>query len=583
MILEAVGELDMPTKYMLVFTLAWFWVLVLFAIFSKSKKKIIFAILAFIPLINFGVFYLFNYSSGDQSIGFARYGAHLAAAVIYMVAGLIISKTKRKVLPLIISGILASCLAFWAGFYVLVFGNAYHLGNFSHYGYEKSMAKLIDELEKNYVLRDHKEIDFEYLRQIYIPMAAQAEKDNDETAFGIAVANLCYEFHDGHLSMRITDEELSTAVSEKMAGNDYGFSMIRTDNGKVIAILTDVDSEAFQKGIHNGVEITEWDGIPIGEAISGVRCVQSNYRMCAYPIAQNEEMVKPIFLAGMGGDTISVKFIDDDGVENEITVSSYWSYLERLSNAVYPISGKRCYEFGYAEMLDEHCGYLCIPREEFDDVKDVSASLNDDYPEVRELLISRIEGLKAQGMDRLIIDLRDNDGGLDVVYEEVVSLFTNEEMVAHGAYYDGEEYHISNNWAWTIRPDGRYSDIPVVALVNAGCASSGDMLAYRLSCCPNVTLMGMTTTWGSAQSLGGECLLSGSRIVVRYPLIATMDYDGTLMIDAGKDRISSIVLDEKIPLDEKAVHVLYDMNADYDLAYARHYINTREDQTSDGT
>ncbi len=127
-------------------------------------------------------------------------------------------------------------------------------------------------------------------------------------------------------------------------------------------------------------------------------------------------------------------------------------------------------------------------------------------------------------------------------------------------------------------PDGRYSDIPVVVLVNAGCASSGDMLAYRLSQCPNITMMGITTTWGSAQSLGGECLLSGGSIVVRYPLIATLDVNGQIIVDAGKDRKSSIKLDEKIPLDSKAIKVMYEMGADYDLAYTRLFLNKRMEE-----
>ena len=127
----------------------------------------------------------------------------------------------------------------WTVVYVLALGSAYHFGNFSHPGYEKSMAGLIDELEKNYILRDYKEIDFDALRAEYLPMAAEAEKNKDEEAFAEAVANLCYEFHDGHLSMRITDDELSAKVAERLAGNDYGFSMIRKDDGKTVVILAD--------------------------------------------------------------------------------------------------------------------------------------------------------------------------------------------------------------------------------------------------------------------------------------------------------------------------------------------------------
>ena len=104
------------------------------------------------------------------------------------------------------------------------------------------------------------------------------------------------------------------------------------------------------------------------------------------------------------------------------------------------------------------------------------------------------------------------------------------------------------------------------------------MLAFRISQCPNVTMMGITTTWGSAQSLGGECLLSGGHIMVRYPLIATLDENDSIVVDAGKDRKSSIELDEKIPFDSKAIKIMYEMGADYDLAYTRLYLNTRMEE-----
>ena len=313
----------------------------------------------------------------------------------------------------------------------------------------------------------------------------------------------------------------------------------------------------------------------INEAIGNVRCVSSGGAIRAYPIASNEEVAKPIFLAGQGGDTVNVTFIDDNGKEQTITVSCIGGYFDRLNEATWPLTHKRYEEFGYATMLDDHCGYICIPRESYDAVLDCSASLNDDYPEVRELLISRIEGLKAQGMERLVIDLRDNDGGLDCINEEVAALFADRETKIYAGFYDDAsgKFVKSKYWEWKVNHDGRYSDIPVVVLVNAGCASSGDVLAYHLSQYPNVTMMGLTTTWGSGQAMGGECLMSGGHIAVRYPVIATLDSDCNVLIDAGADRVTSIPLDVKIPLDYAAVTAMYERGEDYELAYAVDYLN----------
>ena len=45
------------------------------------------------------------------------------------------------------------------------------------------------------------------------------------------------------------------------------------------------------------------------------------------------------------------------------------------------------------------------------------------------------------------------------------------------------------------------------------------------------------------------------------------------MIDAGKDRKSVLKLDVKIPMDDNAVYCIYTLGGDYELAYARYYIN----------
>ena len=87
--------------------------------------------------------------------------------------------------------------------------------------------------------------------------------------------------------------------------------------------------------------------------------------------------------------------------------------------------------------------------------------------------------------------------------------------------------------------------------------------------------MGITTTWGCAQEAAGACLLSNGEIVVRYPIIATLEPDSTVSIDAGKDRVSNITPDVKIPLDQNAVDRIFEQGKDYELEYAMEYLNMK--------
>ena len=178
-----------------------------------------------------------------------------------------------------------------------------------------------------------------------------------------------------------------------------------------------------------------------------------------------------------------------------------------------------------------------------------------------------------QGMDRLIIDARGNDGGLDVVSASVVTLFTSEEIRTYSGFRSGDEIVRSRYWNWTVPADGRYSNIPVVLLVNAGTSSAGDILTYDLSTCPNVSVMGLTTTWGCAQGVAQTALLSDGLIRVRYSIMATLDEDGNIYIDADENRVSNIPLDVRIPLDMNAINEIYEQGNDYPLEYAVEWLD----------
>ena len=593
---DMLSLLDRPTAYIMLFTLCWFIVLVLSWIFMKKQNKRVTILLALFPLINFGIFYVMNYVKGWQIYGIKRYGAHLVAAVVYAIAAFLYPRIKKKATMIVVTGVAVLAVSLCSVLYVLGLDGAWHLGNFSHMRYEASMAALIDELEQNYVLGEYKEIDYEKLRAEFIPKAAAADRNQDEVAFAVAVAELCYEFHDGHLSYHMRNREAIEEIEKRLIGQSHDFSMIRTDDGKVLAILTNKQSDTYAQGIHDGTVITGWNGVDIDEAIANVRCVNPD-SLRSTSIAANEEIFKPIYLAGQGGETVQVRFLDDEGVEKEIAITSTKnnSNYARCYLTEWPLTGKLCNvnadhsskpiflslkaqsdyddEFLYGTMLDEHCGYLFIPDETYDDLGDLFATLSDSYPEIKKIVISKMEELKAQGMDRLIIDIRGNSGGFYVICKEIVSLFTDHEIIKYCGFPVDGGFKADKHWIWRTPVDGRYADLPVVVLVNSGCGSAGDLLAYDLSQCPNVTIMGTTTTWGCAQEPAGRCILSSGNIIVRYPVITTLEADNTVTIDAGADRVSRILLDERIPLDEEAVEDIYVRYIDHELEYAHDFIN----------
>lgn len=127
-----------------------------------------------------------------------------------------------------------------------------------------------------------------------------------------------------------------------------------------------------------------------------------------------------------------------------------------------------------AEKLDNNIGYLEVTS--FDE-------------NTAENFKSKYEELKAQGIDSLIIDLRNNGGGL---VEEALK-------IADYIVPKGKELLV------TVDKDGKEKvekskedvliDMPIVVLVNKNSASSSEILAGALKDLNEATIMG-TTTYG---------------------------------------------------------------------------------------
>jgi len=570
------GGMDFPTAYIMISTVCLLVIVVGATALIKTSRKWIYEVIAAIPLLHFLLFYMFNYTAGNLFFGIMRYHAQLIISAIILFVGIIIANTKRKMRPLIIVSILSCFLSAWSLLYVLGVEGTTHLDNSTHMNYVDSMESTIDDLEHYYILRGYKAIDFDSLRDKYILLALEAQKNNDEVAFAQAVTELAYEFHDGHLYCMVNDDELNSKLTQKLAGIDYGFSMVRLDDGSVIVILLEEGSQAESKGLYNGAVITKWDGVSIDDAVSSVECVPPSVSYYDYPTLENEDRARAMYLAGRGGDEISVSFIDEDGIEQTIKVSSMGSYSDRLLAATQPLTTRYQEEFSYSIMLNENTGYLYFPRERYSTYGDIYAALADDYPKIKELVISKIEDMQSQGAEKLIIDLRGNGGGYDVIYEQIVALFTDVDIVRYGGTYSDEDgFTINYDVEYKIEADGRYVDIPVLVLVNAGCVSSGDLFAYNMSLCPNVTMMGITTSCGSAQAVGGVCMLSGGKIEIHYPMYPTLNADGSICVDAGPERKNPLVIDVRIPLDKVAVEKIYYSGNDYELEYALDYMSNK--------
>lgn len=536
----------------------------------KGGKKLITVVLCLLPLIA-ALIHLAIYGLQAFWIFFYLY-IEAMIPLINLLPG-------RKKLPVAIKSVLSSILALVVCVLFLfdLLGSPI-VHNYTRMSYTQSFKKMLATMEKEYCLSSWKKIDYDGLLKEYLPRVEEAEKNNDESAYAAVVTEATYRFYDYHVYTALGDD-IYDSVMNSLTGNDYGLSMMKLDDGTVVAIfvedgngmLYDEPHDITKLGIHNGTQIVAWDGKEINEAIDETECINS---IIQFSVKSNEDFFRPAFLAGKGGETVDVTFIDDNGSEKHAQLNRIGDYSGRLSGVLIKFLHLHDYTPNFTtKMLDDKCGYLMVRSEHYSTFYDnLSVIRSGYYPELVEFYAGKIEELKAQGMEYLVIDIRNNGGGYDNVAGALASLFTDEKKYMCGFGYEDETgYHTTeNNY---IFPDGRYKDLPVVVLVNLTCGSAGDGMAKFLGECDNVTLMGITASAGVNQNNGGVMYLT-KNISVYYPIALTLSSENLPLIDTDQTREGRIPLEAKIPMTKEFVLKTCDWNSKEDpqLDYAADYL-----------
>lgn len=540
------------------------------AVLVKKKKSLKrWRILCLAPLAVCAVHFAFCHLRGGWGYTLAFYGTMYFTALC-MAAWQFLAERK---IGYRVTAVLIHLIDVVSILTVLSVGGMFSsVNNFTAMDYTEAFQAAVDTMQEEYVLSEWKEIDYEALESEIMPMVEQAEQEQDEAAYDIALMTYCYRFYDSHVQYNIEDEQCEEEIRNRLAGNDYGFSMITLDHGDTVAVLTEEESAAYQAGIHDGTVITKWNGVSIAEARKEIECIYPD--IAAFPVAENEEYMQTIFLAGTGEEENEITFRDDSGEEQTAVIPSMGSYRQRLEAAIAAFYHYDIPDENFsAKMLTEDCGYLRINSEVFT-IFDPEMSITGEFTGLASMLEESMEAMRTEGMTKLIIDLRNNAGGSDDVGPVVASLFAKEEYFSHanGTYDNGTYTSLGVNM---VPANGKYADVEVVALVNAQCCSAGDGMAENLSRLPNVTLMGITTSNGVDQEATGWCFMPDSRFSIIYPNVPVLDEDKNPRIDTRADRETRIPLDQHIPLTEEAAMAIFSGDGDYELEYALDYLENR--------
>lgn len=235
-------------------------------------------------------------------------------------------------------------------------------------------------------------------------------------------------------------EEEYTAMMESSEGTYYGIGVMisqEVDTGKVYIIRVFSGSPAEEAGMEDG-DVLE---TVAGEEVTGMDL--------------NEVVT---LIKGAEGTTVQVKVYRESAKE-ELTLD-----VERRQVDVDTV---------YYEMLDNKIGYLELT--EFDSVS-------------TEQFRAAIEDLKSQGMESLILDLRNNPGGLLNVAVDLADELIDTGVVVSIADKNGKSQ------SYEATTDGSLG-LPLAVLVNGNSASASEVLSGCIRDYGVGTLVG-TQTFG---------------------------------------------------------------------------------------
>ncbi|MBQ8903827.1 MAG: peptidase S41 [Oscillospiraceae bacterium] len=439
------------------------------------------------------------------------------------------------------------------------------------YDYVRDFKDGIKVMEAHYVLTEQKGIDFDALYKEFLPRFEAVNKSQDSLENTIVWTEFCARFNDGHVGFAPeTDYETTmTEMYDKVLGNDYGLAPMTMADGRTAAVNVAPDSEAYKAGIRNGTIITTWDGVKPEEIDDEVM------KYFTFADKDNKAFLRTIICGGTGGDSVTVGFLDENGNEKTAVLPKMGAYYSgRMKDVLEKITGG--IETGHLmwEEIDENTSALRLKMMMFDSESMESG----EYRVLRNDIITKLEEMKAQGKNHVILDMRDNMGGDGGMVKAIASIF----MPVGDHYYCTDALWSDAEGGYATDENGRFIkdvdnyitgedlwDGKVTIIVNHNSVSAADHFALVMQGMPDVKIIGFTEPNGSAQGVGGVYFDNDSMLSFSGSLL--IDENGDVSVDSGADYESGNDIDIRVPFDEEAIKAIFDEGKDYLIMQALEY------------
>lgn len=414
------------------------------------------------------------------------------------------------------------------------------LTDYSKSSWSEAFDLLHKRFSSEYAFSEWKGIQWDRLASEARPVIARAQESGDLEAYYLALRKYVNAIPDGHVRMSFLPE-----IDQKHVGGGFGFAPVLLADGTVIAGWVGEGTEAYSAGLRAGDELIKWNDRPVREAIDAASAIFASnaatdedalLKRTAYFARAGAGSQGKLLFRNASGETVSAALTAyDDEMVTIFKVYPSAVVSDRLrelilgaKSAALPLAGMVT-----SDMMDDHIAYIRVWGE-----LDLDLSGTGSAPSTVALFQSAVEEAVRSGCDKMILDLRNNVGGLDEMSAALLGSFYG--VPAFYEYQNDYDYQagtrriiraMPESEALLITPADTIFTGRVIALINQKCVSSGEGLAQGIRNLQNGDTLGFYGTNGSYGLTGSEAVMPGG-LTVAWPAGQSLDHEKIIQIDS---------------------------------------------------
>lgn len=397
--------------------------------------------------------------------------------------------------------------------------------DYSELSYVEAFDALIAQMRKEYAFTEYKGVDWDALIEEFRPRFEAAQ---DYDAYAKALNDFTWSIPDGHIgSSAFPESEFNFAVS-----GGLGMAIRELDDGRVIVNFLTENGPAEEAGIAMRAQIIAINDQPIDQAISETIAWSAPFSTPHFLRLQQLRYVTRYPL-----DTeVTITYRNPDSSEDQTVTLKAADEFDSFSFSSFN-SGLTGYELPLEyRILDNGYAYVKI------------FSFYEDPMLTIDLWERLMQTLNAAGTPGLIIDMRQNGGGWNILYVPMASYFFNEPLVLGTTehYVEDLDEHYADEMSeetLILPPEELRYNGKIAVLVGPNCASACEFFSYALSLQDRAAIVGQYPTAGLGGSIEPVYMPDG--VYFQFTTGRALDAEDNIHIEG-----IGVVPTVKVPVDE---------------------------------